>query len=288
MEDQQEEVFVTDEEKLSIIQYFITKCPAGQSKLLMNDIQQLSVSSLLTKENVEHMFHAYNLDTYQVIQNPLGPHNLVVSPETDREDGVVYDPISNKYYRVDHYEQVATEEVSLQEPRPSESVLELCKKLQTALDDYVRLYYIGELVAAVVVPKSETEISIIISGEAKKLRSFWSGKWISHYTLAIHDTTMDVTGFVKIHTHFYENGNVQMKNDKNMTALSLDMTSEDFVRSLFDSIKEFESQLQSNLDGMFVCMKTDVVKSLRRLLPRTQTKFQWNVNAHLMVRDIRQ
>lgn len=29
-------VFVTDEEKLSIIQYFITKCPAGQSKLLMN------------------------------------------------------------------------------------------------------------------------------------------------------------------------------------------------------------------------------------------------------------
>ena len=53
-----------------------------------------------------------------------------------------------------------------------------------------------------------------------------------------------MTGFVKIHTHFYENGNVQMKNDKNMTALSLDMTSEDFVRSLFDSIKEFESQLQ--------------------------------------------
>ena len=120
------------------------------------------------------MFHAYNLDTYQVIQNPLGPHNLVVSPETDREDGVVYDPISNKYYRVDHYEQVATEEVSLQEPRPSESVLELCKKLQTALDDYVRLYYIGELVAAVSAALAEelgTDISGIRILSLKKLEN---------------------------------------------------------------------------------------------------------------------
>lgn len=117
------------------------------------------------------MFHAYNLDTYQVIQNPLGPHNLVVSPETDREDGVVYDPISNKYYRVDHYEQVATEEVSLQEPRPSEFVLELCKKLQTALDDYVRLYYIGELVAAVVYGFHWRRLSVVFPRARRRFPS---------------------------------------------------------------------------------------------------------------------
>ncbi|KAK8789937.1 hypothetical protein WA158_006717 [Blastocystis sp. Blastoise] len=288
MEDTEEQYIATDEEKLSIIQYFVTKCPPGQGKLLINDIQQLPCASLLTTENVSQMFHAYNLATYQVITNSLSDHNLIVSQETDRGNDIIYDPISEKYYLVDHYEQTVKEEAQFQEEKITGPIIEIQKQIQEALNSYIKTSYIGELIGAIVVATSDNEFSIIISGETKKLRSYWSGKWTSHFTGKLENNIIHLEGNVKIHTHFYENGNVQMNDEKVYSSSTFDTQSKEYATTLVNSIKQFESGLQGNLDGMFVCMKTDVIKSLRRLLPRTQMKFQWNVNAHLIVRDLRQ
>ena len=46
--------------------------------------------------------------------------------------------------------------------------------------------------------------------------------------------------------------------------------------------------LQTALEGMYSNMSGDTFKEMRRVMPVTHTKFDWNVNAHKMVRNLRQ
>lgn len=48
-----------------------------------------------------------------------------------------------------------------------------------------------------------------------------------------------------------------------------------------------ESILQSGLEDMYTNMSTETFRSMRRLMPITRTKMEWNVNSVRMVRQVR-
>lgn len=41
-----------------------------------------------------------------------------------------------------------------------------------------------------------------------------NGRWRSQWTLTVGTNTIDVFGFLRIHVHYYENGNVQLVASK--------------------------------------------------------------------------
>lgn len=41
-----------------------------------------------------------------------------------------------------------------------------------------------------------------------------NGRWRSQWTLTIGPTNIDIFGFLRIHVHYYENGNVQLVASK--------------------------------------------------------------------------
>lgn len=41
-----------------------------------------------------------------------------------------------------------------------------------------------------------------------------NGRWRSQWTLTVGPTNIDVFGFLRIHVHYYENGNVQLVASK--------------------------------------------------------------------------
>ena len=97
--------------------------------------------------------------------------------------------------------------------------------LQTALDAYVSTKYVSEDAAAGVFAR-DGKLIAIISGEKPNLRNFWSGKWTSSWNISCSGGQATVTGEVKIHAHYFEDGNVQLQTTKPFTARTFPFGSE--------------------------------------------------------------
>ena len=60
-----------------------------------------------------------------------------------------------------------------------------------------------------------------------------------------------------------------------------------FASSIVEMITKLESDLLTGLNNMYGTMNEETFKEMRRVLPLTKEKFNWNVNAHKMVTSLR-
>lgn len=81
-----------------------------------------------------------------------------------------------------------------------------------------------------------------------------------------------MNGNVKIDVHYYEDGNVRMQTDK---ALSASLSSSAAAAEIVKKIAAFEKQYQEDLNGAFTTLSEGAFKSLRRQLPITRQKVEW-------------
>ncbi len=79
-----------------------------------------------------------------------------------------------------------------------------------------------------------------------------------------------------------------MQTSKSVSQTTLSFESESQLASqIVTLIQTQESTLQNGLEDMYSNMNTETFKSMRRVMPITRTKMDWNVNAVRMVRQVR-
>ena len=155
--------------------------------------------------------------------------------------------------------------------------------LQSSVSQYVSRQYSSEHSAGSVYAKGG-QLIVSITGEKPNLRNFWSGKWNSFWTLAISGDSCTISGDIKVHAHYFEDGNVQLQTNKPVAAAQIAVGGEkEFAEAVVAHIKAAESTLQSALGDMYANMNEETFRCMRRVLPVTRTKMEWNVNAVRMV-----
>ena len=108
-----------------------------------------------------------------------------------------------------------------------------------------------------------------------------NGRWRSQYLFKPSDGTLN--GGVKIDVHYYEDGNVRMQTDKTLSAsLSPSATAAEVLKK----IAAFEKQYQEDLNGAFTTLSEGTFKSLRRQLPITRQKVEWEKISGYRVRSL--
>lgn len=100
--------------------------------------------------------------------------------------------------------------------------------LQSKLNEYISSTFPAELSGCTVFEK-DAHIFITISGEKPNLRSYWSGKWNSNWTVQM-DTSL-ISGEIKVHAHYYEDGNFQLQTAKKISSEPIDSSSDESFAS---------------------------------------------------------
>lgn len=158
--------------------------------------------------------------------------------------------------------------------------------IQKGVNGYVSQRYATDTAAGGAFSK-DGNIVVVIVGEKPNLRNFWSGRWNSTWTVSVAGSTASVVGSIKVHAHYFEDGNVQMQSSKEIPNTDISFTDSANLSSLLVAhIKSTESDLHSGLDEMYGNMDEETFRAMRRVMAITRTKMDWNLSSVRMTRQI--
>lgn len=266
----------SDVERLQIAQHFMLNAPPGQFKDVSIDVKKLLPDNLMDEPLEMGIARAYNTKNNKVVKSPTGAAVVVCS--FGELDATHYmDPTAGTIFSVDHITLETT--VSSMEAECDSSLESKRKALQATLSKYVSTSFDGSNSAGGVYAK-DGKFNLVITGEKSNLRNFWSGKWSSSWTLESSSSATTLVGDIKIHAHYFEDGNVQLQTTKPAAAMKWDWAfGEENAQTVVDYINAQETALHSALGSMYLNMDAETFKSIRRILPVTKLKMDWNLNS---------
>jgi capping protein (actin filament) muscle Z-line, alpha len=127
------------------------------------------------------------------------------------------------------------------------------------------------------------EVHLSITSKNVQLNNFVTGEWISKWVIRKDG----IEGTVNIRAHFFESGNVQFNQKRNIKkdfAFKEDMTEN--AKNIIKVIEFAEGDIQSNLNDLYDEMPNSFFKNLRRVMPKTKLKMVWNINSIKMNRNL--
>lgn len=273
---------ISDQEKLKVAQHFLLSSPPAQFHEVLNDVRKLLPAGILSDALATGIARVYNTKTGRVVTAPSGKKVVIAGPgEVDATHYV--DPSNNSVFGIDHL-SLQTNEDHL--PMSVNEALEPRRRaVYNAVVGYVAANYKPEDSGVSVFSTEDNKLVVVISSEKPNLRNFWSGRWTSAWTIANNK----IAGNVKIHAHYFEDGNVQLQTTKPVaeTALAGGASDAAFADAVVAFINNVESGMRSGLEDIFGNLNTETLRAMRRTMPVTRTKMEWNVNAVRMIRQVR-
>jgi len=141
-----------------------------------------------------------------------------------------------------------------------------------------------------------TTLTITTYAERIELNNHQAGSWTGQYRIC--PTTGSLHGDISVRAHTFENGgNVQLTSNISLnTTISqtCSLTDESETHSSWGSavtrqIKSWEEmEVVNKLDILYESMGSVYLKRLRRVMPVTRTKMEWNVLAHRVAQTLKE
>lgn len=116
---------------------------------------------------------------------------------------------------------------------------------------------------------SDSTIAIVLVANKYSPQNFWNGRWRSTYLL--DPSSNALSGNVKVDVHYYEDGNVRMSTNKKVDVSSGTGGADGIVRE----IAKAENKFQEELNRAFGALAEGSFKALRRQLPVTRQRVEW-------------
>ncbi|VDC05573.1 unnamed protein product [Peniophora sp. CBMAI 1063] len=264
-------------EQITAASQFLLQSPPGQINDVLNDVRNIIGDDEALQEGILPVLVEYNLAQFIEADVPGTEHNAIVSEaaKLPGEEDRFVDPRSKTSYRFDH---IALEASDSQNWEPDEESEPFRSALETAALKYLDSHYRDGTVSTFATAGSSSRFTIQIVANKYNPNNYWSGRWRSEYIVDL--AANSVTGLILVNVHYYENGNVQLetKHDGSLALPpAINTTSPTpSATKILALIQEFEGAYQNSLADTYHDMSEKSFKSLRRALPLTRQKLDWD------------
>ncbi|KJZ78485.1 F-actin-capping protein subunit alpha [Hirsutella minnesotensis 3608] len=263
--------------QLEIVSSFVEGAPPGELADVVADIKALTGSSPDIVSDLAPAFERYNEEQLVTVKLPGSSQPVLISSHNSLGDGRYYDVESSSSFAVDHTTQKASAVQSHVIEGPQ---VDLVKSTLKSLGSYVKEHFASAAYGAYPI-ESDSKIATIIVANKYSPNNFWNGRWRSVYEF--DPVSGSLQGTVKVDVHYYEDGNVRLLTNKVVTASIPSATG----TSIAKEISVLEKKYQEELNKGFVKLSEGAFKGLRRQLPVTRQKIEWDkVTSYRLGQDI--
>ncbi len=140
--------------------------------------------------------------------------------------------------------------------------------LSKALSTHAQEHYPAST-TAIIPTDTDTRLAILLVANKYSPSNFWNGRLRTIYTY--DPSTSTLRGTLKCDVHYYEDGNVRLTTSKTVPDTNVSGSAADIMRT----IARVEKAYQEELNRGFGRLSEGEFKSLRRQLPVTRQKVEW-------------
>ncbi|KAI2422395.1 F-actin-capping protein subunit alpha [Ophidiomyces ophidiicola] len=277
-------------------------------------IKALTSHSPNLVSSLEPAFQAYNETQLATTKLPGGSQEVIVSEYNKLDNGRYFDPGSESSFEFDHVTQASVvaapprtasapqshplesqnSELMYVEPRHPGRIGGLSplhvanvssrasKSILRALSPHVREHF--SFSSYGVYPSADdSAITILLVANKYSPNNFWNGRYRAIYHVPV-SSPATMTGKLHVDVHYYEDGNVSLSNTKPVSVpIQPSLSADTIVRR----IAAVEREHQEELNGAFGRLAEGAFKGLRRQLPITRQKVEWDkVGGYRLGQDI--
>jgi capping protein alpha len=250
-------------------------------RFYFQDLRGLLNDDRILKKALNSINSRYNQD--QFIQCELENPNdapCLITEYNELPNGRFYDPRTKKSFKFDHLHfkssdfEPYTEVDTLSEPWRYH--------LERELTNYTKLHY-KDAASSVFGSSDQGLVTLVSCTEAHKFQplNYWNARWRSRWAITFQPTNnkqeVELNGIIKVQVHYYEDGNVQLVSHKEIKEqIHTVGDQEKMAKLIVQAIEKAENEYQNAISENYQTMSETTFKALRRALPVTRSKIDWN------------
>ncbi|KAG8741581.1 F-actin-capping protein subunit alpha [Ceratobasidium sp. 414] len=251
-------------QRVSSAASFIVQSPPGEINDIISDLRTIVNDDEALQTGIQPALEEYNKEQFVCVAVPGQEHQVIVSDAgLIPESGRFLDPRSKTSFVFDHLSLTASD------PEPVEPNVE-AEPFRLALEESTLRYlgeYFQEGVTSVFASTSRSNTYIIqIVANKYNPQNFWSGRWRSEYIVNLDKG--EITGKVLV--------NVQLQTTYTPTLALPPSLTPSSAPKILAIIAEKEGEHERALSNAYSDLGEKSFKSLRRALPLTRQKLDWD------------
>ncbi|KAF7545978.1 hypothetical protein G7Z17_g8756 [Cylindrodendrum hubeiense] len=262
---------------LDTVSAFVEGAPPGELADVVADIKALTISSPNILDDLVPAFEKYNEEQLVTVKLPGSSQLVIISSHNSLGDGRYYDVESSSSFAFDHTTQKAS---AVQSYVLEGAQADLVKSTLKSLGAYVQEHFANAAYGVYSI-ESDSKVAAVIVGNKYSPNNFWNGRWRSNYVFDPSSGSLE--GSIKVDVHYYEDGNVRLLTNKPVAASIPSGTGAGIIKEISTSEKKYQEELNRG----FVGLSEGAFKGLRRQLPVTRQKIEWDrVTSYRLGQDI--
>jgi len=268
-------------QKMAIAANFVLNSPPAQISNVMDDVRTLVGPSVLSADREMQLLARSNKERYAAVDVDGG--KVLLTPHGEMPGGLFLDPRKGVALEVDHKALTAKQSA---EPLAAavQTALDGARALREPIDTKMQEYAKGFLPDAVVTTYGSEgngiKVVSCVSATLCDLNNYWAGSWSAEWSLEVPKggSIGTLTGKVCVRVHYFEDGNVQL-NDKGVFQCECPAGADQVGAEFVDKVKTHETKFLAKFEEIYSTLSESVLQGLRRRLPVTKTKFDWDKQA---------